>query len=155
MGLMRVFGKSIRFTVRSKRRFIVFMLIFAIVSSFVAFFIDSIDQLQTDEFLDQKGVVLEQFSEYSVSYNQSTNLFDDILKIETSKGLEIDLSAMYNFIDIDPNIRIFSVDVTKPWMSKDINPSFVQTGRFPRAENEIVIPAGSSQQTSTTNNVTL
>ncbi|MHA2249453.1 MAG: hypothetical protein ACXAD7_03775, partial [Candidatus Kariarchaeaceae archaeon] len=67
MGKLRVFRKSVRFTFRSRKRFLVFVLIFAIISAFVAFYIDSLDDLQTDRFLEQKGVVLQQDDENSVT----------------------------------------------------------------------------------------
>lgn len=145
MGLFRVFKKSIRFTVRSKRRFIVFLMIFAIVSSFVAFFVDGIDTMQTDDFLDQKSVVLKEFGEFSVSYNQSDLLMDDILDLPDNGKSPIEDSAIYHYLDLDQSLRIFSIMLSKPWLSSGVNPSMIQTGRFPRTTNEVLVPDGSFQ----------
>ncbi|MCY3414679.1 MAG: ABC transporter permease [Candidatus Heimdallarchaeota archaeon] len=146
MGKYRVFSKSVRFTIRSRKRFIVFMLIFAIISTFVALFVDSIDTLQTDDFLEQKGLVLNQLTTHSVTYTQSEAL---LAAIEDEAGA-IETHVSYYYASLDPTLNIFSIDIDNPWMNGDINPSYLKEGRFPRANDEILIPAESLQYTNST-----
>ncbi len=154
MGLARVFSRSVRFTFRSKKRFLVFLIIFGIVSTFVAFFIDSIDELQTDRFLDQKGVVLEELDEFTVNYTQGQRIRDDILALE-NQGYSIEDHESYLYADLDDSLRIFSININKPWMTRDLNPGLLETGRFPNNPNEIIVPRGSFQVKNSTNNVTI
>ncbi len=156
MGKIRVLKKSIKFTVRSKRRFIVFLLIFAIVSSFVTFFINDIDTLQTDLYLEQKGLILNQRNEFSVFNNQSTRLLNEILDIKASGGLDaVENYAVSRYADLDAGLRIFSLDVKNPWMNADVNPSLIQQGKYPSTANEIMVPTGSFYFKSTSNNVAI
>jgi ABC-type antimicrobial peptide transport system permease subunit len=155
MGLFRVFKRSIRFTTRSKRRFLVFLLIFAIVSTFVAFFVDGIDTKQTDEFLKQKGVVLDEISEFSVSYSQGSLLLDNILDLPNNGRSPIEDSASYHYADLDQTLRIFSFELDRPWMSSVVNPSLILTGRYPRLANEILVPKGSFQLRNSSSGITL
>lgn len=155
MGKIRILKKSVRFTVRSKRRFIVFMLIFAIVSSFIAFFVDNIDTLQTDEYLEQKGLVLNQQNDMTVTYDQGKALLDEILKIQNNGASAVDVHMMSNYAELDETLNIFSIDVTKPWLSKDINPSYIKQGRFPSNPNEVVIPINSYQSRTSTDGRTM
>lgn len=148
-------GKSVRFTFRSKLRFMVFIIIFAITSSFVAFFIDGIDELRTDEFLDQKGVELKEVSEFAVNFTQGLNIEADILGLQTTGNILIEDNIKYLYYDLDPSLRMFSIDITKPWMSRQINPSLMESGRFPSSVNEIMIPNGSFQIWNSSNNVTI
>ncbi len=145
MGNFRVFKKSVRFTFRTKKRFYVFTLIFAIIASIIAFYIDELDSLQTDRFLEQKGVVLLQDDDYGVTYDQGRNLLDDILDLESDADIKIDDHVIYDYIDLDDFLRIYSININKPWFSNFAKPSLITNGRFPEKSSEVLVPDGSYQ----------
>ncbi|MHA2091506.1 MAG: FtsX-like permease family protein, partial [Candidatus Kariarchaeaceae archaeon] len=151
MGKLRVFRRSVRFTFRTKKRFYVFLLIFAIISSFVAFFIDSLDDLQTDRFMEQKGVIVRQDGDYQVTYNQGQSLLTSILALPASNpDVKIEGHVVYNYIDLDGFLRIYSIDISKPWFSDFAKPSLITSGSYPSKSSEVLVPSGSFQQRNST-----
>ena len=112
MGNFRVFKKSVRFTFRSRRRFFVFLMIFGIVSTFIAFYIDTLDDLRTDGLLDQKGVVMEQDSYTDVTYAEGNLIMNDILaKSELNSNVKIENSVIFHYIELEEYIRLYSMDI--------------------------------------------
>lgn len=154
MGVYTVFRKSVRFTFRHKKRFLVFLFIFGIISAFVAMFLDQIDTLQTTEFMQQKGVYIEQGSDMSVTYQQGIAFTNLIKSNASSANVQIDSTQMYNYAQLDAFLHVFTINVSRPWYNFELNPSFLKSGRFPKNPNEILIPEGSYQlRNSTPNNV--
>lgn len=154
MGLGRVFKRSVRYTFRTKRRFLVFLLIFGIVSTLIAFYIDNLDSLQTDELLEYKGVTVKKVENENILYSQGQSLFQDVKEVAAStEGTTIEDSAIYHYADIDSFIRINSIDIGLPWLSDFANPSKVQSGSFPDAPNEILVPDNSLQSRNITSGI--
>ncbi|MCE7736326.1 MAG: ABC transporter permease [Candidatus Heimdallarchaeota archaeon] len=146
MGNFRVFKKSVKFTFRTKRRFLVFLLIFGIVSTFIAFYIDTLDDLRTDRLLEQKGVVMVQDSYTDVSYVEGNLMLNDILALaESDSDIKIQDSVIFHYIELDSYIRLYSMDIDHPWYSDFVKPSLVVDGRYPEKASEILIPAGAKQ----------
>ncbi|MHA2276658.1 MAG: ABC transporter permease [Candidatus Kariarchaeaceae archaeon] len=145
MGNFRVFKQSVRFTFRSKRRFIVFLLIFGIVSTFIAFYIDTLDDMRTDGVLDQKGVSMYQEQYNTVTYTQGNQILTEILAFEDDDNIRIETSVIFHYAELDPFIRLYSIDINHPWYSEFIKPSLVVDGEYPEDKNHILVPTGSKQ----------
>ncbi len=146
MGNFRVFKKSVKFTFRSRRRFIVFLMIFGIVSTFIAFYIDTLDDLRTERLLEQKGVVMLQDSYTDVTYAQGNLIMTDILNLaESNSEVKIQDSVIFHYIELDEYIRLYSMDIGDPWYSDFVKPSLVVDGTYPKKSNEILIPVGATQ----------
>ena len=146
MGNFRVFKQSVKFTFRSKRRFFVFLLIFGIVSTFIAFYIDTLDDLRTDRLLEQKGVVMVQDSYNEVSYTQGNLILNEILTMsEQDPDVKIQDNVIFQYIELDGYIRLYSMDINNPWYSDFVKPSLIVDGKYPEKANEILIPTGSKQ----------
>ncbi|OLS28937.1 MAG: hypothetical protein HeimC2_03750 [Candidatus Heimdallarchaeota archaeon LC_2] len=146
MGNFRVFKKSVRFTFRSKRRFFVFLMIFGIVSTFIAFYIDTLDDMRTDGILEQKGVSMYQEDSKTVTYAQGTKILSDILLIEDSDDdIKIETSIIFHYAELDPYIRLYSMDIHHPWYSEFVKPSLVSAGEYPTSKSHILVPSGSKQ----------
>jgi len=126
------------------------LLIFAIVSTIVAFNVDSIDNLRTDELLKHKGVIVRRANNATITYGQGQALYNDILDYteKPNSSVTLDQSMMYTFSDIDPRLRIFNLDIHNPWLADFAKPSLLDEGRYPRTANEILVPAGSLQHRS-------
>ena len=153
MTLSRVFRRSVRFTVRYKRRFLVFLLIFAIVSTLIAFSVDEIDSLRTTELLNQKGVTATKAEGPDISYTNGNALYQDVLNyVDSNAKISLEAHMMFRYIDLDSNIRIHSLDISNPWISNFANPSLVQQGSYPNKQNEILVPLGSAQARNITVN---
>lgn len=147
MGLYRVFKRSIRFTFRNKRRFIVFLIIFGIVSSIIALNINDLDSLVTSDLLEQKGVTTTKAEGAQISYQQGMDFFQQVQDFASSSTeTDLEASAIYHYADIDSFLRINSIEIDQPWMSDFANPSLLQSGSFPDNPNEILIPDGASQR---------
>ena len=155
MGLYRVFKQSVRFTFRSKKRFLVFLLIFAIVSAFIAFYIDSLDDLRTDRLLEQKGVIMVENAPGSVSYAQARTIQAEIQNLpQSNPQIKIQDSQIYDYVELDSFIRLYSINIHKPWMSNYVKPSLIWDGHYPTNANEILVPKGAKQiHNSTVNGV--
>jgi ABC-type antimicrobial peptide transport system permease subunit len=151
MGNFRVFTRSVKFTTRTKRRFIVFLLIFALTATFIAFFVNQFDQYQTNDYLDQRGVLLRQLQDYSVTGTEGKNLIDDI--VEHNFDFDLDILFQYQYVDLDNSLRLYSFDINNPWLHRVLNPAFVISGSFPSSTNELLITHGDVQLRNSTNGV--
>lgn len=136
MGTWRVFTKSVRFTFRTKARFFIFVLIFAVLAGWVAFFVDTFDDYNTTKLIQQRGMGIKADFDGAVTGIQADSLIDDIMDID---GVETTYSL--RSISIGEGARIFGFDVSNPWGLKSVNPNNVETGHFPTTDEEILIPA--------------
>ncbi|MFV2013967.1 MAG: hypothetical protein ACC656_00930, partial [Candidatus Heimdallarchaeota archaeon] len=116
-------------------------MIFGIVSTFIAFYIDTLDDMRTDGLLDQKGVVMVQNGNNGVTYDQGNLILNDIIAIsDANPKIKIESYVIFQYVELDPFIRLYSMDISKPWQSKFIKPSLVVDGKFPDKSNEILVP---------------
>ncbi len=150
MGNLRVFFRSVRFTTRTKRRFLVFVTIFALTAAFIAFFVNTLDGYYTSDYLDQRGVFLQQFDDHNVTAGQGEATLQ---KIQQVTSVDLDEMQLYRYIDVDPSLRIFSINISRPWMHPWVNPEVVLTGQFPSGTNEVLIPDGDLQIRQTVSNI--
>lgn len=153
MGKLRLFTRSVVFTGRTRKRFIVFLLIFALSAAFIAFFVDQLDSYQTSDYLDQRGVYLKQRGDFEVTYNQSTHLADAIKA--TNFGFELDQIIQYRYIDLDSSLRMYLLNFQYPWANPDVNPDKVSSGDYPHSKYDILIPDRDRQIRASNNNVTV
>jgi ABC-type antimicrobial peptide transport system permease subunit len=152
MGLLRVFKKSVRFTFRTKRRFLVFLIIFGIVSTLIAFNIDELDKLQTDDLLDQKGIITERVEGSNITYTQANALYSDIVDKASELNIPLQSSDIYLYKELDNYLRAHTIEIEHPWANDFAKPSLIQNGRYPESIDEIMVPQGSYQNLNVTSN---
>ncbi len=151
MGNLRVFFKSVRFTTRTKKRFIVFVTIFALTAAFIAFFVNTLDGYFTSDYLDQRGVYLVQFDDHNVTQPQGNQLIQKVKNLNLD--FELNELQLYRYIDIDNALRIYSINISRPWLHPWVNPEVVLSGKYPSKPDQVLIPEGDLQVRQTIGNI--
>ncbi len=153
MGFFRIISRSSKFAVRVKKRFIPLLLIYALIAGFVGALVDNLDSYQTSDFLDQRGVYIEQAEEFSVTGTQGSALMSAL----SSATLEYSLDdiQMFKYAQLDNQLRIYSFDLSRPWLHPNLNPDIVKSGSFPSTAREALVPMGDIQKRNSTNGVVI
>ncbi len=149
MGFFRIISRSSKFAVRVKKRFILLLLIYAIIAGFVGALVDDLDSYQTSDLLDQRGVYIEQAEEFSVTGTQGSALVSALNS--ATLGYSLDDIQMYKYAQLDNQLRIYSFDLSRPWLHPNLNPDIVKTGSFPSSVGEALVPMGDIQKRNSTN----
>ena len=151
MGFLRIISRSSKFAVRVKKRFIPLLLIYALIAGFVGALVDNLDTYQTSDYLDQRGVYIEQARDFSVTGTQGASLLSDLNSAQL--GFSLDKVQSFKYAVLDSQLRIYSFDLSRPWLHPSMNPDIVVSGSFPDKVDEALVPRGDIQQRNSTNGV--
>ncbi len=137
MGFFRVATRSIISATRSRRRLLVFVTIFTILAAATLFSVGVFEEYSKEKLLDQKGAVISMFDFDSVSYSNASDLLEEV---EDEAENSLDKALIYPHFETSPELRVLCIYVNYPWAFRSLNPSDIDTGRFPRSRFEALIP---------------
>ncbi len=116
---------------------------FGLTATFVAFFVNTLDSYVTTNYLDQRGMFLTQSTTYGVTQAEGNKLIDAVRVLKVNYSIQD--AVLYRYFDVGNNLRIFSLNLSNPWLNPWINPSLVIDGSFPSSTNQALIPYGDVQ----------
>ncbi len=139
MNFWRLFKNSVKFAFRAKKRWITFVIIFALLSAFITFFVSTFNGYNTENLIEYKGFYLKESSSHSVTEVQGKNFAANITELP-----QVENVTLFRYFDLGSYIRVFSVDPAARWMFDDAKPSLLSTGRYIMFKNEALISYGAT-----------
>ncbi|MHA1304194.1 MAG: ABC transporter permease [Candidatus Heimdallarchaeaceae archaeon] len=139
MAFWRLIKNSVKFAFRAKRRWITFVIIFALLSAFTTLFISTFNGYTTEELMIHKGFYIKALGAESVSEQQGQAFASDIAALP-----EVEKVALFRYFDLGDYIRVFSVDPESRWMFFEAKPSMIEAGHYITGENEAIISLGAN-----------
>ncbi len=92
-----------------------------------------------------------QSQDYNVTAGQGQALLNSIRNLNLD--FELDDLQLYRYFDVDASLRIYSINISNPWLHPWVNPEVVLAGSYPNNEFEAMIPQGDMQVRATPNNI--
>jgi len=134
MSKWRLIKNSVRFAFRAKRRWITFVVIFALLSAFTTLFINIFNSYGTELLLYHKGFYIKANDYGTVTLSQGEALSQEILKLPQVESVHI-----FKYFDLGSYIRVFSIDVASRWLFKEAKPSFLLHGQYLTGRGQALI----------------
>lgn len=118
---------------RSKRRFIIFTLVYFVIFSLTLNSLNFVDAFRTSELLEVKGIVLKPRTVLTVDE------VSDMVKILNEKqGVSKAVVIWYVKLDI-LGTKVFAISLEKVWCLREVNPSTIEKGRYIARSGEAII----------------
>ncbi|MFX1254538.1 MAG: ABC transporter permease [Promethearchaeota archaeon] len=134
---LRLFIRGIVFSTRSRKRLIVFLIVFTILSGMTILLAERWVQYDRHDLLNQRGVILRNENFENVTAVQGQNLYETINQLENVQSVNI--IKYFNFGDNNTGLRIFGIDINKRWQFDVVNPSTIIKGTYLAVENQILV----------------
>ncbi|MFX1536610.1 MAG: ABC transporter permease [Promethearchaeota archaeon] len=136
---LRLFIRGIVFSTRSRKRLIVFLIVFTILSGMTILLAERWVQYDRHELLNQRGVILRNENFENVTAAQGDSLSGAINQLDNVDVESVNVIKYFNFGDNDTGLRIFGIDINKRWQFDVVNPSTIIKGTYLATENQILV----------------
>ena len=136
MGSFRVARKSVIFSLRAKKRLIVFVIIFGILSGATLLLVGTFDSYNKENLLDQRGVYITENGDYNITQPQLNNLLQNI---DNSK-FSIHTVRYFDYSNPPQSgMRVVGIDHNSPWAFSEVKKNSIKSGRFIDGSNDAMI----------------
>ncbi|UJG43356.1 MAG: ABC transporter permease [Candidatus Heimdallarchaeum endolithica] len=143
MAIWRLVKNSIRFAFRAKKRWITFVIIFALLSAFVTLFVSTFNGYSTEKLMSQKGFYIKAAGTSenagTVTEQQGNNFYEEIIALT-----QVEKVTLFRYFDLGNSVRIFSVEPDSRWMFLEAKPSKIVDGKYITKDNEALVSLDAS-----------
>ncbi|MFX0092975.1 MAG: ABC transporter permease [Candidatus Hodarchaeota archaeon] len=152
---VRLLTRGITFSTRSRKRLIVFLIVFAILAGMTILLVERWIEYDREDLLKQRGVILRNSDFGTVSGTEGDDLYQQILSLSQVESATI--VKFFNFNSSlaggnDAGLRIFGIDITKPWHFAEVNPSTIVRGGYLETENQVLVSDSAQFQSAYSQN---
>lgn len=144
MGSLRVARKSALFALRARKRLIVFVIIFGMLSGATLLLVGTFDSYNRESLLDQRGVYIIEQSSNSINSTQYRSI---------NRALDQDLDEgkydthpvrYFNYPagSLSSFMRVVGIDHEAPWAFSEVKPNSIKSGRFIKSSDEALVSEG-------------
>ncbi len=143
MGSIRVARKSVLFATRARKRLLVFVIIFGILSGATILLVGTFDTYSKQNLIDQRGINIKENSDYSINYAQYNSVKDRIFAVAGGSKVDIHPIRYFDFPSgSSPSVRILGIDADSEWSFSQVKPNSLKSGCFLKNNNEAMISEG-------------
>lgn len=145
MGSLRVARKSVIFAVRARKRLIVFVIIFGMLSGATLLLVGTFDSYNKENLLDQRGVyIIEDSSTGVINTTQATNIENELkANLDESKYDIHHVKYFYYPLGTPSSyMRVLGIDHNARWAFSQAKPNSIKAGSFINNKNEAMVNEG-------------
>lgn len=144
MGSLRVARKSAFFALRARKRLIVFVIIFGMLSGATLLLVGTFDSYNKQNLLDQRGVFIREQSPASINSTQYRSINTALDQNLDEGKYEIHPVRYFNYPagSLSSYMRVVGIDHNAPWAFSEVKPNSIKSGRFIRSSDEAMVNEG-------------
>ncbi len=132
--MLRMIRRAVVFGTRSRLRFLIFVLIFMILSSTTILLMSGFESFDRQDLLKHRVVVVTA-ADWDVATESQANTL-----INTIVGSNKDVRTMViRYINFGSDYRIFGIDPQREWANPDVSPTRIVEGRYITNNGEIMV----------------
>ncbi|MFQ5980808.1 MAG: ABC transporter permease [Candidatus Heimdallarchaeota archaeon] len=137
MGSLRVARKSVIFAVRARKRLIVFVIIFGMLSGATLLLVGTFDSYEKENLLEQRGVYIVEDSTGAINTTQAARIENDL----DGDNFEVHSVKYFDYPTGSPfsSMRVLGVDHKARWAFSEVKPNSIQSGRFISKKTEAMV----------------
>lgn len=133
MAMLRMVRRALVFGTRSRLRFLIFALIFTILSGSTILLMSGFESFDKQDLLKHRGVVVSASDWDVITENDAKSLINDV--VGSSDNVETMVIRYINF----GNTRIFGVDPHLQWANPDVSPTRIVDGGYLSSSGEAIV----------------
>ncbi|MFX0113366.1 MAG: FtsX-like permease family protein [Candidatus Hodarchaeota archaeon] len=143
MGSFRVARKSAIFALRARKRLIVFVIIFGILSGATILLVGTFDSYNKQNLLEQRGVYILENSPNSITPTQAASIGGALASVLDEGKYDIHPVRYFDYpVGASSSMYVVGIDHGAPWAFSEIKPNTIQSGRFINGRDEAMVSEG-------------